>query len=63
MSRVCDICNKGRLSGNNVSHSHRKSRRIWSPNLKKVRTIVNGSAKTLDVCTRCMRTGKTQRAQ
>ncbi|HOB19296.1 MAG TPA: 50S ribosomal protein L28 [Candidatus Atribacteria bacterium] len=58
MAKVCDICNKGRMSGNAVSHSNRKARRVWIPNLKKVRVVDNGSHKTLNVCTRCIRTGK-----
>jgi len=36
MAQVCDICNKGKLSGHNVSHSNRKTNRFWKPNLKKV---------------------------
>ena len=62
MARVCDICSKGRLAGNTVSHSHRRGNRIWSPNLKKVRTVVDGSHVTLNVCTRCIRSGKVKAA-
>ncbi|RKX84825.1 MAG: 50S ribosomal protein L28 [Spirochaetes bacterium] len=58
MSRKCDICGKSTVSGNNVSHAHNKTKRVWKPNLVKVRTIVNGSKKTLRVCTRCLRSGK-----
>lgn len=58
MARVCDICNKGRLSGCTVSRSNRHASRVWAPNLKKVRTVVNGSHVTLEVCTRCIRSGK-----
>lgn len=61
MARVCDICEKGRMSGNTVSHSNRKGRRIWAPNLKKVKAMVGGAQKTLNVCTRCIRGGKIQR--
>ncbi len=62
MAKVCDVCNKGRMSGNTVSHSNRKGRRVWIPNLKKVKVLINGSSKTLSVCTRCIRAGKIQRA-
>ena len=58
MAKVCDICKKGKLSGNTVSHSHRRGNRTWTPNLKKVRAEVNGSHVTLNVCTRCIRSGK-----
>ncbi len=33
MSRVCQITGKGVMSGNNVSHSHKKTRRKFYPNL------------------------------
>ena len=37
MSRVCTVCGKGRMSGNQVSHSNRKTRRSWAPNVQKVK--------------------------
>ena len=52
----CDICNKGVVFGIKVSHSHRRSNRMWKPNIRKVRTIVNGTPKTLNLCSRCLRT-------
>lgn len=33
MSRVCQITGKKVMSGNNVSHSHKKTRRTFKPNL------------------------------
>ncbi len=62
MARVCDICKKGVLYGLKVSHSNRKSNRSWSPNIKKVRAVVNGTKTRLNVCTRCLRSGKVQRS-
>lgn len=62
MAKVCDICQKGKLSGNNVSHSNRKSNRFWEPNIKKVRAVVDGKTKTIKVCTQCIRSGKVTRA-
>jgi large subunit ribosomal protein L28 len=58
----CSICGKGAHFGNNVSHSHRKSRRIWKPNIKSVKCIVNGSAKKIYVCTSCLKSNKVERA-
>ena len=58
----CDICGKGVQFGNNVSHSHRKTNRIWHANIKKVTCKVNGGAKKIHVCTRCLRSGKVERA-
>jgi len=58
----CEICSKDVKFGNNVSHSHRRSNRTWKPNVKKVRAIVNGTPVRVNVCTRCMRSGKVTRA-
>ncbi len=62
MASVCEICGKGKLSGNNVSHSHVKTRRTWKPNIQRVRAVINGNIKRVNVCTRCLRSGKVQRA-
>ena len=36
MSRKCFVTGKGVMSGNNVSHSHKKTRRRFLPNLQVV---------------------------
>lgn len=58
----CDVCGKGVTFGIKVSHSHRRANRAWKPNVRKVRAVVNGSVKTVNVCTRCLRSGKVQRS-
>lgn len=62
MARQCEVCGKGKMSGNTVSHSNRHSRRTWLPNIRTVRAIVNGSPKRINVCTRCLRSGKVKRS-
>jgi len=62
MASYCEICAKHEVSGNNVSHSHHKTKRTWKPNIQRVRAIVGGEVKRLNVCTRCLRSGKVQRA-
>lgn len=62
MSRTCDYCGKGTIFGGQYSHSHRKSNRSWAANLKKVKAVVNGTHKTVNVCTRCLRSGLVQRS-
>jgi large subunit ribosomal protein L28 len=62
MSRSCDVCGKGRISGNNVSHSNRHTKRSWNANIKKVKAVVNGSPKRISICTRCLRSNKVERA-
>jgi len=58
----CDVCGKGVVFGNQVSHSHRRSNRPYKPNIKRVKAVVNGTPKHIYVCTRCLRSGKVQRA-
>jgi large subunit ribosomal protein L28 len=62
MASVCDICGKKPGFGNNISHSHRRSRRRFNANVQKVRVIVNGAPKRLNVCTRCLKANKVSRA-
>jgi large subunit ribosomal protein L28 len=61
VAAVCDICGKGPGFGNNVSHSHRRTRRRFDPNIQRVRATVNGSPKRLYVCTSCLKAGKVTR--
>jgi large subunit ribosomal protein L28 len=58
MARRCDICGKGTISGNNISHAKNATRRVWKPNLVKVRTMVGKTRTTLKICTRCLKSGK-----
>lgn len=58
----CEICSKEVAFGIKVSHSHRRSNRTWKPNVKRVKAIVNGSPRRINVCTRCLRSGKVTRA-
>lgn len=61
MSRKCEICGKGQVSGNNVSHSNRHTRRKWDANIQTVRANVDGTVKRVHVCTSCIRSGKVDR--
>ncbi len=61
MARRCEICGKGTVTGNNVSHAHNKTRRVWKPNIIKVKANVNGSVKTIKVCASCLRSGKVEK--
>ena len=59
----CSVCNKGVTFGHNVSHSNRKTNRTWKANIRRVKAVVNGTPKTVNVCSRCLRSGKVERAQ
>jgi len=63
MSKRCDVCDKGPMYGNNVSHANNKTRRRWEPNLKKLRVIFEGALRTMKVCTRCLKSGKVAKAK
>ncbi|MCL2089292.1 MAG: 50S ribosomal protein L28 [Oscillospiraceae bacterium] len=58
----CDICGKGVSFGIKVSHSHRRSNRMFKPNVQRVKAVVNGSAKKIYACTRCLRSNKVTRS-
>lgn len=61
MANRCDICDKGRLVGNKVSHSNIKSKTVQRPNLQRVRSKVGNTVQRLRVCTRCIRSGKVEK--
>jgi large subunit ribosomal protein L28 len=62
MPAVCEICGRHPATGMKVSHSHRRSKRWWRPNIQKVRAVVNGSPRRVFVCTKCLKAGKVVRA-
>lgn len=62
MASVCDVCGKGPGFGNNVSHSHRRTRRRWNPNIQTVHAAVGPTTKRLKVCTSCIKAGKVNRS-
>ena len=45
MARVCDVCGKGKMMGNNVSHANNRSKKIFFPNVQTVRVVTNGGTK------------------
>jgi large subunit ribosomal protein L28 len=45
-----------------VSHSHRRTRRRWNPNIQRIRAIVDGSPRRVSVCTSCIKAGKVQKS-
>lgn len=58
----CEICSKDVHFGIKVSHSHRRSNKMWKSNVRKVRVNQNGTVKTMNVCTRCLRSNLVTRA-
>ncbi len=62
MGKFCEVCKKGTMSGNLVSHSNRKTKRSWAPNIQNVHVVVDGRVQKMSVCTRCLRSGKVERS-
>ncbi len=62
MAMRCEICGKGPVVGRRVSHAHNVTPRRFEPNLQTVRALVNGAARRMRVCTRCIRSQKIVKA-
>ena len=62
----CMICDKEPIHGNKLSitrsHISKRTSRTWKPNLRTVKTIVDGQPKKVKVCAKCLRSGKVTRA-
>lgn len=56
MSRRCPITGKGPMSGSNVSHSMRHTRRRFNVNLQKTTMVIDGKKQTVRISTAAMRT-------
>ena len=51
----CNICAKKSVSGNNVSHSEVKTKRIFGANLQKATFLLDGKKITMNLCTKCIK--------
>lgn len=62
----CMICDKEPIHGNSCSvtrsHISKRSSRTWEPNIKRVKALINGQPQRISVCTKCLRSGKVERA-
>ncbi|MAK53443.1 MAG: 50S ribosomal protein L28 [Actinomycetota bacterium] len=58
MSKICQVTGRKPAFGNNVSHSHRKTRRRWNPNIQNKRFWVPSEKRwvTLTVSARGIKT-------
>ena len=62
MSYKCSICGKKPSAGNTISHSRRHTKRVFNPNLRTQRIVVNGKTARALVCTSCLKSGKVRKA-
>ena len=61
MAATCDVCGKSPSFGHSISHSHRRTKRRWHPNIQRVRTLVGKTPKRQNVCAACLKAGKVVR--
>jgi len=58
----CQLCGKKPSFGNNVSHAHNLTRRMWKPNIQKATLTLNGGVSVqMKICTKCLRTASKAR--
>lgn len=58
MAKVCAQSGKRAMTGNNVSHSQRKTKRKFKPNLHKVKVKIGGKVQRVYLSTKALRSGK-----
>lgn len=58
----CAICGKGPNFGHNVSHANNKTRKVWKPNVQRVRAVRNGTVRHIKACTQCIKSGRVTKA-
>ncbi len=61
MSRVCDVCGKGPLTGNHRSHALNATKRKFYPNLRKIKAEIDGKIKRIKICSSCLRANKVKK--
>ena len=62
----CDICDKSVNYGNKLSitrsHISKRTTRTFKPNIRTVKAMVDGQPKKINVCAKCLRSGKVTKA-
>ena len=70
MGAVCEVCGKHPSFGNTVRRLGKnairrrvksRTRRRFDPNIQRVRVLVNGAPRRIDVCTSCIKAGRIQK--
>ena len=60
--RRCEICGRGPMVAHQISHAHNVSKRRQVPNVHRAHVLINGCPRYIHVCTRCLRSGRVQKA-
>src|SRR3989338_4219144 len=61
MARICDHCHRGIAYGHAVSHAKNRTKRLFAPNLQKLKVSRNGSEIRVKFCTSCIKRLKRDR--
>jgi len=61
-SSQCEICGRGPRVSNQISHAHNVSKRRQQINISRHHVVVNGARRFVALCTRCLRSGRVQKA-
>lgn len=62
MSRECEICGKKPLKSASLTFSHKQNVKRQAPNLQSIKANINGTTRTIKVCTSCLKANKVQKA-
>ena len=54
----CSLCGKGPNFGHNVSHANNRTKKMWKPNIQRVKSVTGGTVRHIKVCTACIKSGK-----
>ena len=61
MPAVCELCGKRVITGRRVARTgtrgwvKRRSKRVFKPNLRRVRVMVDGKMKRMKLCAKCLK--------
>ena len=58
----CEICGRGPQVSHQISHAHNVSKRRQHINITRHRVLLNGAPRYIALCTRCLRSGRVQKA-
>ena len=62
----CEVCQKDLFFGRKIritrSQISRRALTTQQANVHRVKVVVDGTPKSMNVCTRCLRSGKVERA-
>jgi len=55
MAKTCEICGKHPRAGHTISHAHNVGNRIFYPNLRTIKALVDGTSKRIKICMKCLK--------